>query len=166
MELIGKAFLIQPSEIEIISGSNTKRRPKNLSLEELLKIAEDRGLGDFYGNLTSALEAYLVKKTNRSSLAFYGKTGDGWRSIISLIPTQSSQEEGLKFQVYISRFVNYFKTEHQTLISNLPENKEDWKYYPAADTDYSGCIGYFQKEEEVNKFITWLNTLKGKTIAQ
>ena len=44
----------------------------------------------------------------------------------------------------------------------LPENKKDWKYYPDADVDYSGCTGYFQTEDEVNRFITWLSTLKEK----
>ena len=88
------------------------------------------------------------------------------RSIFSLIPTQCSQEEGLKFQVYIYRFMNYFNIDKDSLLSMLPENKEDWKYYPGADEDFSGCTGYFQKEEEVNKFITWLSTLKGKISAQ
>jgi len=164
-EIIGRVFLIQPSEIDVSTGSSTKRRQKNLSLEELSKMAEERGLKDFYGNLTSALEKYLIKKTTRSSIAFYGRIGDGVRSIFSLIPTQSSQEEGLKFQVYISRFINYFTIDKDSLLSMLPENKEDWKYYQDADMDYSGCIGYFQTEDEVKRFITWLSSLKIKTIA-
>ena len=164
VEIIGRTFLIQPSEIDASTGSSTKRKP-NLSLEELSKKAEERGLGEFYGNLTSALEKYLIKKRTKSSIAFYGRIGDGVRSIFSLIPTQSSQEEGLKFQVYISRFINYFNIDEDSLLSMLPENKEDWKFYPDADVDYSGCIGFFKTENEVNRFIAWLRTLKGR-IAQ
>lgn len=167
-EILGRAFLIQPSEGSsegASPGPKRRTRPKNLSLEELSRMAEARGLGEFYKNLTSALEKEFVKTPNRSSLAFYGSIGDGRKSIFSLIPTQSSKEEGLKFQVYITRFIKYFDISREILLSMLPENKEDWKYYPDADVDYSGCIGYFQTEDEVNKFITWLSTLRER-IAQ
>jgi hypothetical protein len=160
-EIIGRAFLIQPSEIDVSPGPSPKRKP-NLSQEELSKKAEERGVGDFYKNLTSALEQNFIKTTTRSSLAFYGSIDEGRKSIFSLIPTQSSKEEGLKFQVYITRFVKYFNISREALLSMLPENKEDWKYYPDADPDYSGCIGYFQTEAEVNRFTTWLRTLNGK----
>jgi hypothetical protein len=55
---------------------------------------------------------------------------------------------------------NYFKIEHEILLSMLPKNIADWKYFGEADEDYSGLIGYFQTEEEVNRFSSWLNTLK------
>jgi hypothetical protein len=159
MELLGRAFLIQPSEVETSTGSTGKRR-SNLSLDELSNIAKERGMEEFYNTLALALEKYLIKTTNRSALAFYGSIGDGKRSIFSLIPTQSSQEEGLKFQIYVSRFVNYFNTSKEILLSKLPKNKEDWKYFGGADEDYSGFVGFFQTEEEVNRFVEWLNTLK------
>jgi hypothetical protein len=159
LEFIGRVFLIQPSDIESSSGSSSKRKP-NLSQEELSRIANEKGLGKFYEDLTLALEKHLIKTTNRSALAFYGSIGDGRKSIFSLIPTQSSQDGGLKFQIYVSRFLNYFKIEHEILLSMLPKNKEDWKYFGEADEDYSGLTGYFQTEEEVKRFASWLNTLK------
>jgi hypothetical protein len=164
-EFIGRAFLIQPDGQGIPIGSGTKRKP-NLSLEELSRIAEERGLGKHYENLTLALEKYFIKTTNRSSLAFYGGIADGKRSIISLIPTQSTKEEGLKFQIYVSRFINYFNIDRESLLSVLPPDKENWKYFPADQEDksgfYSGFMGYFHTDEEVNKFITWLSTLEHK----
>ena len=73
-EIIGRVFLIQPSEIDASTGSSTKRRPKNLSLEELSKMAEERGLREFYENLTiSALEKYLIKTTTRSCISILWK---------------------------------------------------------------------------------------------
>ena len=117
-------------------------------------------MGNFYENLASALEKHLIKTTNRSSMAFYGSIGDGKKSIFSLIPTQSSQEEGLKFQVYVSRFINYFNITREALISILPRDKEDWKYFGGADEDYSGLIGHFRTEEEVNRFKDYLYTLR------
>lgn len=159
-EIIGRIFLIQPGKNEV-PRSGPKKRQNPLRQEELSRIAEERGLGEFYKILTMSLEKYFIKTTNRSALAFYGSIGDGKKSIFSLIPTQSSQEEGLKFQVYTLRFTNYFNIDKDRLLSMLPENKKDWKYYPDADADYSGCTGYFQTENDVNKFITWLSTLKG-----
>lgn len=164
-ELIGRTFLIQPSEIDVSRVRRNKRKP-NLSTEELSKMAEDRGVGEFYKKLTSALEKIFIKTTTRSSLAFYGTIGDGKKSIFSLIPTHSSQEEGLKFQIYVLRFIDYFNIDRETLLSMLPENKEDWKYYQGADEYFSGYTGYFKKEEEVNKFIIMLGTLKDRISAQ
>lgn len=157
-EFIGRVFLRQQREIEtLVQG--TKRKP-NLSQEDLSRIAKEKGLGKFYEDLAIALEKHFVKTPNRSSLAFYGSIGDGRKSIFSLIPTQSSEDEGLKFQIYVSRFLKYFKVEREILMSMLPKNKEDWKYFGEADEDYSGLIGYFQVEEEVNRFASWLNALK------
>jgi len=60
--------------------------------------------------------------------------------------------------------MNYFNIDKDSLLSMLPENKEDWKYYPDADLDYSGCTGYFQTDDEVNRFIAWLSTLNEKIV--
>jgi hypothetical protein len=40
----------------------------------------------------------------------------------------------------------------KTVEDLLPEAREDWKYYEAADPDLSGYAGYFRAQNEVEQF--------------
>lgn len=160
-EYLARAFLIKPSQVERKKQerSSSKRRP-NLSLEELMTIADENGVGDFYKSLSATLEKYLKKSTTISSLGFYGMFGDSRKTIFSLIPTESTPEEGLKFQIYLSRFINYFNTEQEDVLTFLPEHRGEWHYAGISDPEWSGFAGFFRTEEEVKRFIAGMKKLK------
>ena len=96
-EYLARVFLIKPSQVADKKRDKdvSKRRP-NLSLEELEAIAKDKGLGDIYNTLSSALEKHLKKSTTMSSLSFAGIFGNRRKAIFGLIPTESSPENGLQ----------------------------------------------------------------------
>lgn len=159
-EFLARVFLIEPSQVEYktLTRKISKRKP-NLSFDELEQIAIKKEVGDLYKPLVVALEEKLSKGTTQSSLSFQGSYDGGRKAVFNLIPTDSNQEDGLRFYVYLSRFVDYFKTNKETIINMLPKNLEDWKYYPGADKDMSGYVGFFQSLEEVQHFVSILETL-------
>ncbi len=163
-EYLARTFLIEPSQVEYKTQARSisKRKP-NLSLHELEEIAKERGVGDFYNQMVIALDKYLQKTTTRSSLSFYGNIEDSQKAIFSLIPTESNQEDGLHFHVYLSRFMNYFDADQTAVMKLLPSNLEDWRYYTDADDDYSGYAGYFQTIEEIQHFVSNMGAIAPDT---
>ena len=110
-----------------------------------------------------ALEQHLQKTTTRSSLSFYGNIEGSQKAIFSLIPTESNQDDGLYFHVYLSRFMNYFYADQTSVMNLLPSNREDRKYYPGADDDCSGYAGYFQTIEEIQHFVSSIGAIAPNT---
>ena len=113
--------------------------------------------------MVTALDKHLQKTTTRSSLSFYGNIEGSQKVIFSLIPTESNQDDGLHFHVYLSRFMNYLDTDQTSVMNLLPSNREDWKYYPGADDDYSGYAGYFQTIEEIKTFVSSMEAIAPNT---
>ena len=163
-EFLARVFLIEPSEVEYKSQtkSSSKRKP-NLTYEELLEIAEKNGVGTLYKTLVDDLKYYFNNfKTTRSSISFLGKMDDSMNAIFNLIPTDSSIEKGLKFQVYTNRLSTYLGVNKDALIELLPLNKKEWQYYRGCPPDYYGYEGYFESITDVEKLLNGLNRLLNK----
>ena len=156
-ELLARVFLIEPGQVEYKSRkrSSSKRRP-NLTYEELEEIAEKEGVVSLYRDLFRGLNERLYKGTTLSSAAFYGDVDGSVKVIFSLIPTKSSSEQGLCFQVYSKRFQTFFDIDEDALVQLLPSAKTPWSYISNAHEDWSGFEGFFTTEEEVERFLRGL----------
>ncbi|MFE3845874.1 DUF91 domain-containing protein [Thermoplasmatota archaeon] len=153
-EYLARVYLIEPSEVEYKTKTKapSKRKP-NLSFDELEEIANNNGVGDLYKMFIDKLNPHFetIRRT-RTSIAFVGQFGESKYAIFNLIPTESNTDFGLKFQVYVNRFSEYFKIDKNKLIELLPKNKKEWRYYPEASDEYSGYEGFFKDETEVKIF--------------
>ena len=157
-ELLARVFLIEPSEVEYraISIRSSKRKP-DLTFEQLQESADEQGVGNLYRKLTAGLDNYFGKGTTRSSIVFLGKyKGSSRRTIISLIPTRSSTEQGLLFQIYFYRFLENFGVDADKMHALLPEKRESWQYASQPGEEWAGFEGYFKTEEEVEHFLEGL----------
>jgi hypothetical protein len=162
-ELLARVFLMEPSQVEY--NHQTKSSPKRrhyLTYEELLDMAEENAVGQIYRRFMSEMDKYFYRHTTTSSVAFTGNFNGSRKAIFSLIPAKSDSEDGLHFQIYVERFIKHFGFDEETALSLLPENKKPWKYYEAADSDFSGFAGFFGSLEEVDKFINGLANAKPK----
>ena len=156
-EFLGRVFLIDPSEVEY--QNRTKGRPTrqpNLSYEQLDQLAGQNGAGALYRRLVSGLEEHLQKHTTRSSIGFAGIFDKSRKNVISLLPGESNQADGLRFQVYLERFTKLFGLSEGAALALLPEHRQPWKYYEAAGDDFSGFRGYFANQEEVDRLLQGL----------
>ncbi len=161
-KFIARVMLIPKSAEEV---RKTKRR-YCLTEEELRKIAQDNGVGELYSSLIKGLEPLFDNWcTTLSSVAFVGQQNGKMNTIFSIVPGQSSQQDGLKFQVYLKRFAKYFDIPEAEAENILPQNKREWKFYKNAPPEYTGYEGFFKNKEEIEKFLNKLRELKTKVMA-
>lgn len=154
-ELLARVFLIQPTEVDsnIQRGGSSKRRP-NLTYEQLQELAEANGVGDLYRYAVAALERHLQKGTTLSSIAFSASLDESRKVVLSFIPRESSSDEGLRFQVYFSRFRRLLNLEEEETEAILPANRQRWAYYGAADADLQGFQGFIKSTDEVDRLVS------------
>ena len=156
-EFIARVLLIPKSAEKM---RETKRKGY-LSEEELGRIAEANGVGDLFSTIVGGLASLFDSKgTTLSSVAFYGIQEGSMKTIFSIIPKESNQQDGLKFQVYLKRFARYFAITESDAENMLPANKKEWRYTRNAPPEYSGYEGFFKNKEEVESFLSKLRELK------
>lgn len=155
-ELLARVFLIEPDTIEYQARkkSSSKRR-RNLTPDELQSMADDKGVGELYGRFVADLSPFFYRHTTRSSIAFTGNIDGSRKVVFSLLPDESSREKGLHFEIYFRRFCQHFDMDDSVALSLLPENLEEWSY-DEAGPDYSGFVGYFRNNDQVERFIAGL----------
>ncbi len=152
-EFLARTFLIEPSRVEYqVQTRSTSKRLPNLTYEGLEEIAQLNGVQELYSALVSRLMPLFPRHATRSSIGFTSNMGDSRKTVFSLIPQESSRENGLRFQLYLERFAAALSMASEEVLDFLPEAREEWKYYEAADPDYSGYAGYFRTHGEVIRF--------------
>ena len=159
-ELLARIFLIEPSQVEYKTQTkSTAKSKRSLRYEELQQIADENGVGQLYGHFIAELDKYFYKHTTKNSVAFTNNFNGSWKVVFSLIPSKSSEREGLYFQIYFQRFMDYSRLTKEAALSLLPAQRSIWKYYEGADSDYSGFDGYFGNAAEVQRFLDGLSAL-------
>lgn len=153
-EYLARVFLIEPSRIK----PQDKIR---LTEEELREIADSNGVGELYSKLVEGLRLLFdYTSTTKSSITFIGVQDEKRNTIFSLIPSESNISQGVKFQVYMKRFSEFFNIEEDLAKSLLPTNKTEWNPYPKLGIQYSGYEGFFKDAEEVERFLIELRKRK------
>lgn len=152
-ELLGRVFLIEPETAEYHARASSKRAPP-LTYEELQDAADKAGVAPLYRALEEGLGGPFQRGTTRTSLRFSAEFKDTTRVVLSLIPKDSSAENGLAFQVYLLRLCEVLGLSEDETRRLLPPNREEWAYTDGRDDpDWSGYQGYFQNQDEVDQFI-------------
>lgn len=159
-EFLARIFLIEQSEVEqkaITKGS--KKRVPFPTLQELEEIAKSNGVGELYRKIVNGLETKFNISIRRTMLNFWGNVENTSKAIFNLVPEKSNASEGVYFQIYLSRFIEYTGLNEESILNILPVNKKDWKYYKTASEGYSGFEGFFVSDEEVGKFLNGLQNV-------
>ncbi len=130
----------------------------NLTQEELRELAHENGVGTIYTTLVEGVKRVFDRVgTTKSSVTFHGSSQ---KTILSLIPGESSVSDGLRFQVYNTRLADFLGVSEQEVASLLPEQREHWEYYKGAIPWDSGFVGFFRDSEAGHNF---LEALDGST---
>ena len=156
-ELLARVFLIEPAQVELQSRmkGSSKRRP-NLTYEELDVIAAEKGVQELYRHTVASLERYFQKHTTRSSIGFTGVFNGGRKTVVSLIPQESTASDGLRFQLYSLRLRTWLNLSEDADLAMLPPRRDPWIYYETAGPDYEGFQGVFASRAEIDRFIDGL----------
>lgn len=156
-ELIARIFLLEPALVDLQSRTKgaSKRRP-NLTYAELEAIAKGNEVEELYAYAVANLETYFQKHTTRSSIGFTGFINGSRKTVVSLIPQQSSATDGLRFQLYTLRLRTLLNLSEDAYLSMLPPQRDPWIYYENAGPDYEGFQGFFADRAEIDRFLQGL----------
>jgi hypothetical protein len=156
-ELLARVFLIEPTEVDtnVQKGGSSKRRP-NLTFEQLSALAEENGVRELYDYAVRALESHLQKHTTMRSIVFTARLSGGRKAVVSLIPQESSSEDGLRFQIYFLRFQNTLGLSEAEARGLLPTSLEDWAFESSTDPEWAGFRGFLKSTEEIDKLVSRL----------
>jgi hypothetical protein len=151
-ELLARVFLIEPSEVELKTRTKgaSKRRP-NLSYEELKALAVQAGVAELYDYAVATLEPLLQKQTTRSSIGFASSFNGSRKTVISLLPGDSSAGDGLCYRLYKTRFAEAAKLPASEVESLMPLRHEDWTYVANGGPDWEGFEGFITTREEIDR---------------
>ena len=163
-EFLSRVFLVPP---EIADMKSKSKRRKNLTEKELMEIATDYGINEIYSMLVNGLTPYFDRVgTTRSSMTFVGKLNESTvATIFSLIPVGSTEQNGLRFRMYLQRFSTYFKIEKTKVVSILPKQHKEWKYSTRetrkdGTPHHSGYEGFFQTMDEAQHFLNEISKIQ------
>lgn len=162
LQLLGRVFLIEPSEVEmnVIAKSSSKRKP-NLTYEQLEQIADQNGVGTLYRQLVEAFRPlFYTTQTTRSNIQFVLKWDNERGTALNLIPEESNQQDGVRFQLYSIRLARIHAVRLEDIQKTLPPNSEPWKYYATAPPEYSGHTGFFKNFSDAEPLLKLLSTIR------
>jgi len=150
-EFLSRTFTVSPEEAgrTISGGKRTVPTPRQMESR-----AEDAGVGDIYRECVRILAPYFENHgTNKTALWFsgVGEDGSSRKILLSLIPTESSKEQGLRYHVYGSRLAEYAHTTPEVVRQHLPSNPEEYAFYPAAPDSHRGWAGYIRNHEDIQR---------------
>ena len=158
-EFLSRVFLIEPTEAEYRAKtkSPSKREPP-LTYEELEEIAEKNGVGNLYRKIVENLPQHFDQNvTTRSSIAFVGFMGEenSRKTILSIVPEESSKQKGVKYNIYVDRFIEYFGVDRKKTIDLFPQ-------YEQKGREWAGEFGegYFKDENWFDSFLKQLDEIK------
>lgn len=153
-ELLARVFLIEPEQVEYRTQKrSTSKRNPNLTYEQLREIAAEKQVETQYKLLVDELSQYFSRGRTRSSLTLKASFDGSRRVVFSVIPTDSSGQEGLKFQVYIYRLADALDVKVDDLLDFLPDNRREWSYGGSEENEWTGYEGFFRTMDEVQRFL-------------
>ena len=153
VEMIGRSMLLD--EVNVQERANTtgasSRRRRNSTLAELREVAQQNGVGDLWDRAIQEIRP-MVDRTVRyqSTVSMNVKTDEGSRSILSLIPSWSSSENGLVFRLRPDIISEHFGVSEDEIrnLSGLPP--ED---IPGVEAGDRWENEYFFDDERLSRFL-------------
>lgn len=165
-ELLARVFLIDPAQVDRDSTAKgtAKRRPR-LTYDELVELAEQAGVGDLYQHAVASFEPHMQKYTTATSLGFASLLDGSRKSVLSLLPRQSSAEQGLGFQVYFHRLCSLLAASEDVCRDVLPDNRRPWSYNTTGGPEFEGFEGHITSSSEIDRLHTALASAEKNTAA-
>jgi len=154
-EFLARVFLIEPSEVERSARAKgaSKRRPK-LTYEELEAQADEAGerVRELYDYAVNAFEPLLQKGRTKSSIAFTGAFNGSKKTVLSLLPGESNEQDGLLYRLYNHRFAELAGLTLADFEGLVPQRHEHWSFDPTGrDTDWEGFEGFIASPAEIDR---------------
>ena len=150
-ELLARVFLIEPSAVDLHTrAKGTSKRRRNLTPEELARLAQESGVQELYQHALLSFERRLKRRSTRSTMGFTAQLGGRNKVVISVLPGQTSSAEGLHYQLYKRRFGELANLTQEQVEELMPASRKYWAYDPN-DPDWEGYEGFIKTKEEIER---------------
>jgi hypothetical protein len=156
-ELLARIFLIEPSEVELMTRTlgSSKRRPK-LSHEELEAHAREAGVDALYEHAVAGFGAVLRRYTSTSGIGFQAQIGGSAKTIINFTPSQSRPGE-LRYCIYKNRYAELADITVEDAERLMPATENRRPYLPD-NPEYAGYDGMITSTAEIDRLVQQLQT--------
>lgn len=152
-ELVGRSWLIAPEEVQRKAETvGPSRRRQALTMEELTKMAGDRGVGGLYAELHEGLSRLCDQVgTTQSNVTYRWRSPSGGRTaLVSVHPKVSGPEMGLLADIRVEDLAKQLGLDPADLRAALP-GKVLPRQIPGF---YFYAEGYaFRAPEEIERFL-------------
>ena len=160
--ILAQVYMIEPEEAEN-RGHGDRRR---VTMNGLQDMAESNSIGALFERIRNGMRGLLSPEPykDRAWYKLRRKEG-GFRTvlIVDATPHEKSNGSGLGFRVHATRLDKHVGIDLEQLKTCLPENTEQtegvrgWAGSSADERESAvGLSGYFQSQEEVDKFVSAL----------
>ena len=170
-EILAQVYLIPPEEAEAKSRSTSRRQSTNLA--ELQVEAEENGIGDMFRRMREGVRDILLARPYFQRIWYGVRTfGGGQRALMIVYSVPSEDDQGMRFELHVSRFSEFLELSREQLLEWLPENTKRqgvtrWVgSSPEERQNAIGLGGTFQSVDEVDKFLNGLKSSRSKEQAQ
>ena len=163
-ELLAQVFLVEPevaaAREQIVSKGS---RPPYVTAAEMAAVAEEKGVGTLYRALSEGSSPMMrASSFGRDRRGFQVVGGGRTLAVLIVRLGESSQQDGMMFQLNGIRLMNHFGLDADQLAKSIPEGVDsldltDWVGSTAEEeANWIGYRGYFRTVEEVDSFLTRL----------
>jgi hypothetical protein len=136
---------------------------RKITTAQLEEHARENGVYDHFVKFESkALNIFDKKGRTKTGRTFLATTEYGRQTIMSILPADSNEKDGLRYQVYTQRIADLLMVDSETILSCFTNTPDIWTGYWESLDDYRGHTGYFTIADEVDSFFSSLETLKEK----
>lgn len=154
-EYVGRSWLIAPSEVKRSVRMFGSGKRALLTIEDLVGLADERGVGDLYRALYEGLRPLCDQVgTTQSNVSFRWRSAEtGSRALVSVYPNASDSERGLMADIRVEDLARQFRLAIVDLRGALPTRlpSESVPVYLYAE-------GYgFQNCEQIDRFVAKLS---------
>ena len=159
-ELMSRVFMIEREEISVRVNTRTSGRRK-ITTAQLEEHARENGVHSHFVKFESkALNIFERKGRTKIGRTFGATTEHGRQTIMSVLPADSNEKDGLSYQVYTQRLADFLMADVEQILNCFPKTPDYWAGYWESADDYRGHTGYFTIADEVDGFFSALETLK------
>ena len=153
-QLLVRTFTVAPEDAERNAKKGPGKRSPPATPEEMENIASDRGVGDLYLRFRQAIVPYIRFGRAKTTVPFEAKWPDGSvKRIGSVIPGESSSEEGLKYFLFSIRLSDLIHVDEDEIVAHLPPNPERWEAYSGDNPELKGWTGFIKNDEDIQKIV-------------
>lgn len=158
-QFLSRVFMIERAEISVRANTKSTRRRK-MTVPQLEENAGENGVIEQFRIFESKAVIFFERSSTTTSSRTYGfRTENGRQTVMSVLPSDSSNKDGLRYQLYTQRLADYLSLSVEVILDCFHRRPEEWSGHWASLEDYKGHTGYFLATGEIEHFFDALDGL-------